>query len=210
MGRPSSHTCFIRESRDTYSRHTIRFRSSSTVALADGLNIPLSSYIITIYRATTLTGAVYSHRRSTHPFVGILSLRCYMKTHRIGSSDGAVRPSGLCYQSNAVPVAIHSAQIRCPSFVPRAGTPSAHSSSLFVLAAISRLSRRQPRPILHTINANGVRNSRRTFSAPGPSSPIFRHCEKPSAHSSIRANIHWHGHSHTSWSAPFQGGSTSM
>lgn len=156
------------------------------------------TYITTIYRRTTLTGASHSHRRSAHTLIGALPLRCYVKTHKIDSSDGAVRPSGLCCRWNASPVAGHSARTRCPSSVPRAGKPSARSSSQFVPAAISRLSRQRPRPIHRTINAKTVSNGRRIFNGPGPSSPTFRHCGKPSARSSIEANIHWHGHSRAS------------
>jgi hypothetical protein len=61
--------------------------------------------------------------------IGALPLRCYVETHRIDSSDGAVRPSGLCCRWSASPVAIHSALTRCPSSVPRAGKPSTRSAA---------------------------------------------------------------------------------
>ena len=161
--------------------------------------ILLPSYITTIYRATTLTGAAHSHKKKlTHTLIGTLPLRWHAKTPRIGLVDGAVRLSGLCCRWNASPVAIHSALTRYPSSVPHAGKPSAPSSSQFAPAAISHLSRQRPRPIHRTITAKTVSNGRRISSEPGPSSPIFRHCGKPSVRSSIEANIHWHGHSRAS------------
>jgi hypothetical protein len=179
-----------------HPRQTIRSPASRSVALEDVFNILLPSYITTIYRATTLTGEAHSHKKKRiHAWIGALPLRCYVKTHRIDLPDGAVRPSGLCYRSNASPVAIHSAQTRCPSSVAHAGKPSVRSSSRFAHAATSHLSRQWPRPIHRTINANSVRNGHRIFTEPGPSSPTFRHCGKPSARSSIEANIHWHSHS---------------
>jgi hypothetical protein len=157
-------------------------------------NIHPPSYITTIYRRTTLTCAAHSHRRSAHALVGALPLRCYVETHRIDSSDGAVRPSGLCCRWSASHVVRHSALTQCPSSVPRAGRTSARSTSQLVPAAISRLSRKRPQPILQTISAKTVRNGRPLFNEPGPSSLTFRHCAKPSARSSIEANIHWHDH----------------
>ena len=172
---------------------------ASRIAARDRFNILLPSYITTIYRATTLTDTTYSLRRTADTnVVGALPLRCYVETQRIGSSDGAVRPSGLCCRWSASHVAVHSALTRYPSSVPLAGRTSARSGNQLVPAAISRLSRRRPRPIHRTINANTVRNGRRLFNGPGPSSPTFPHCGKPSARSSIEANIHWHGHSRAS------------
>jgi hypothetical protein len=165
------------------------------IAARDRVNILLPSYITTIYRATTLTDAAHSHRRNTHSFIGVPPLQCYMKTHRIGLSDGAARPSGLCYRWNASLATTPSAQTRCPFSVPPVGKPSVRFRSQLVPVVISRLSHQQPRPIHRTINAKIVRSGHRIFSEPGPSSPISRRYGKPSARSSIAVNIHWHGHS---------------
>ncbi len=159
--------------------------------------ILLPSYITTIYRATTLTGAAHSHKKKlTHALIGTLPLRWCTKTPRIGLVDGAVRLSDSCCRWNASPVAMHSAPTRSPSSVARAGKPSASSRNQLVPAAISRLSHRQPLPLHRTINASTVRNGHRTFNEPGPSFPTFHHCETPSARSSIEVNIQWPSHSH--------------
>ena len=159
--------------------------------------ILLPSYITTIYRATTLTGAAHSHKKKlTLHSLERFPLRCYAKTPRIGLLDGAVRLSDLCCRWNALPVAIHSALTRSPSSAARAGKLSAGSRNQLVPAAINRLSHRRPLPLPRTINASTVRNGHRTFNEPGPSFPTFRHCGTPSAHSSIEANIQWPSHSH--------------
>jgi hypothetical protein len=159
--------------------------------------ILLPSYITTICRATTLTGAAHSHKKKlTHRLIGTLPLRCYAKTPRIGLLDGAVRLSDSCCRWNASPVAMHSALTRSPSSVARAGKPSVSSSSQLVPSAISRLSHRRRLPLHRIINASNVRNGHRTFNEPGHFSPTFRHYGTPFARSSIEANIQWPSHSH--------------
>jgi len=158
--------------------------------------ILLPSYITTIYRATTLTGAAHSHKQKrTQTFIEARPPRCYMKIQGIDSSDGAVRPSGLSCRSSASHAAPRSAQTQCPSSVRCVGKPSARSGSLLVPAATSHLFRRQPRPIHRTITAKTVRNGRRSLNEPGLSSPTFRPSGKPSARLSIVVNTQWPSHS---------------